>query len=356
MLIVMLLLSSGCATTRYYLHSASGQLDINNRSESIDTLLADQQLDTTLRERLERVQEIHRFAIDRLKLPDSGSYTRYADLGRDYVLWNLFAAPEFSTSLKRWCYPVAGCASYRGYFDREMLNDYAGKLKGQDYDIYIRGVPAYSTLGWFDDPVLNTVLDWPEPELAGLIFHELAHQQLYIEDDTPFNESFASAVQQAGIERWLQAQGKAQTIIRYRERLAVRQEVITLIGKTRKSLSALYVQELSDSEMREQKRLIMANAREQYQQLRSERKANPGFDKWFAGELNNAKLGSVASYHTYVDAFIAMLDSSAGDFDRFYALVKNVGALPEQQRSECLTAWGNADSHALDNPVCQINR
>ena len=198
-----LLLLSGCSEIRYYQQSAGGQLDIIDRRVPIEELVEDETQDPQLRARLQRVTEFRSFAIEQLELPETGSYTVYADLERDYVVKSLFAAPEFSVQLHQWCYPIVGCALTVATLIAELLANEEELFRAQGFDTYIALIPAYSTLGWFDDPVLNTVIGWPDPQLAGLVFHELAHQKLYIKGDTVFNESFATAVEQAGVELWL---------------------------------------------------------------------------------------------------------------------------------------------------------
>jgi len=336
--VVLGLAAGGCAQLSYYRQSAAGQVDIAQRREAIDALIADAHQDTGLRERLELVRDMRAFAVSELQLPDTGSYTQYADLGRDYAVLALYAAPEFSTELKTWCYPVAGCAAYRGYFDRAMLENYARELKQQHYDVYIAAVPAYSTLGWFDDPLLNTVLDWPEPQMAGLIFHELAHQQLYVKGDTAFNESFATAVERAGVERWLQARHGAVAVERYRRRWRERDAVVQLLADARSDLAQLYARKLAAPELRAAKQQRLDSLRRQYRELRQSTLVDGVYDALFAGTLNNARLGSVAAYHTYVDSFLAMLAEQQGEFPAFYAEAARMAALPPDKRRQSLAA------------------
>jgi predicted aminopeptidase len=281
---------------------------------------------------LQQAREIREFAVRRLGLPDSGSYTQYADLERDYAVLALYAAPEFSTTLKTWCYPVAGCAAYRGYFDRDMLRADADALRADGYDVYIAAVPAYSTLGWFDDPLLNTVVDWPDTRLAALVFHELAHQRLYVKGDTAFNESFATAVEQAGVERWLRARGDDEALAGYRSDLGYRAQVVQLLAGTRDRLSALYARELPAEATREAKLRQLEQARQAYRALREQWGGDPGYDDWFDERLNNARLGAVAAYHDYVHVFLDMLAMNRGDFQAFYEAAARIGAMPEDER------------------------
>ncbi|VAW83281.1 PUTATIVE ZINC PROTEASE PROTEIN [hydrothermal vent metagenome] len=327
---------SGCNDLRYYRQSVNGQLDIMDRRTSIKALVEDESMSPPLRQRLQRVTDFRTFAIEQLALPETGSYTFYADLERDYVIQNLFAAPEFSVDLHQWCYPVLGCAAYRGFFDTALLAVDAASFKEKGFDTYVALIPAYSTLGWFDDPVLNTVIEWPEPQLAGLIFHELAHQKLYVKGDTVFNESFATAVEQAGVELWLAQRNNPVLIGRYREQRDHRQQVIELIQQTRSRLKHLYEQTSEPAAMRIAKRKILDTARGGYRALREQWQHDPGFDAWFAGELNNARLGSVAAYHTYVDAFLSLLVEEQYDFEAFYARAEEIAGLDQDARQAYL--------------------
>lgn len=335
-LLGLIVFSSACSELQYYRQSAGGQLDIVQRRQAIDSLLADESQDAELREHLMRVSTLRKFAIEELALPDTGSYTQYADLERDYAVLGLYAAPEFSIELKNWCYPVVGCAAYRGYFDRSMLSTYVNELKQQDYDTYVAAVPAYSTLGWFDDPVLNTAIQWSEVQMAGLIFHELAHQQLYVKGDTVFNESFATAVERAGVERWLTKHKTEAAVKRYRDYWRDRRQVVSLIETTRLALDALYRQAISKDDMRRRKRDLLEGMRKAYSSLRRNMSADPGYDAWFAGELNNAKLGSIAAYHTYVEAFLALLAEHRHDYQAFYSEAARIGALSPERREAAL--------------------
>jgi predicted aminopeptidase len=351
----MVLLASACAELRYYRQSASGQLDIVSRRQAIDSLVEDDSQNAELRERLARVRAVRAFAIEQLGLPDTGSYTQYADLERDYAVLGLYAAPEFSIDLKNWCYPVVGCAAYRGYFDRSMLTSYVEELRQQGYETYIAVVPAYSTLGWFNDPVLNTVLDWSEPQMAGLIFHELAHQQLYVKGDTVFNESFATAVERAGVERWLAEHNDHNAVEHYRNNWNNRQRVVDLIISTRHELDRLYQREMPEDAMRRAKQDVLEGMRMQYRALRQTMDADPGYDAWFAAELNNAKLGSTAAYHAYVEAFLILLEKHQQDYPAFYAEVARIGALSAEEREAVLArlALANADSELSQTALMQ---
>jgi predicted aminopeptidase len=344
--LVILLLLSGCADLGYYLYSAQGQLSIMRQTRDIDDILADETTPPRLRQQLQRVQQIRRFAFNQLALPQSGSYTEYADLGRPYVLKNLFATEEFSTQLQRWCYPLVGCAGYRGYFDEARLRRFKAELLRAGKDVYVGHVSAYSTLGWFDDPVLNTFVNWPDYRLAGLIFHELAHQRLYIDDDTRFNESFATALQQAGVEQWLAQQGDSRRLQRYRQYLRNQAQVIDLIELAREQLAQLYTIDLEPAEKRRRKRQRLQALREDYQQLASSFDIKDGFGRWFKGELNNARLASVSTYHAQVAVFRQLLDCRPGDFDLFYRRLEKMGEMPKGKRMKALAS--NSDCTSLE--------
>jgi len=337
--IPLLLLLGGCADLGYYWHNASGHLGLMNQRVDIPQLLGDESLDAELRQRLVRVGEIRRFAIDRLALPDNGSYQSYVELDRPYVVQNLFAAPEFSTQLHRWCYPIVGCASYRGYFDEERLQRYVTELEEGGFEVYVGRVSAYSTLGWFDDPVLSSFIDWPEYRLAGLLFHELTHQRVFIDDDTTFNESLASAVQQVGVELWLESNNRADELARYRRWQAYRGEVIALIESTRERLAGLYASGADEAEMRLRKRQAFDAAREAHAAIATNRGVDGGFRNWFAAELNNAKIGSISAYNSETGAFINMLRALDLDFAAFFAYVETIGELEADERQRCLARW-----------------
>ena len=255
--IPLLLLLVGCSDFGYYWHNANGHLAVMDQRVDIEELLADDQLDSKLRERLLLVQEIRRFSIERLDLPANNSYASYVELDRPYVVRNIFAAPEFSTRLVQWCYPVIGCASYRGYYEEQRLLAYYDELVAEGLDVYIGNVSAYSTLGWFDDPVLSSFIDWPEYRLAGLLFHELTHQRIYIDDDTTFNESLATAVQQVGTELWLEERNQQKQLELLTSWNLYRDEVIALIENTRDNLAEVYLEDVEDNVKRENKRRVL---------------------------------------------------------------------------------------------------
>ena len=313
-------LLSGCSTIDYYAHLAGGQFDLLRSRQPIARLVADPATDDRLRARLKLALEARAFASDVLSLPRNGSYTDYADLGRPWVLQNLFATPEFSLDPVEHCFPIAGCVAYRGYYDEVRLKAEAEHLKAQGYEVYIGQVPAYSTLGWFDDPVLNTMLRWDDDELVGTIFHELAHQKLYLQGDTRFNESFASFVEQEGLRRWRSEHrlGAAST-----ERSRRADQFSELVLATRERLRKLYASGLAEADMRAEKRAEFAQLRADYRQLRDGAwQGYAGYDGWIDGELSNAKLLPFGLYHQWLPGFARLFADSGADWPRFYAAAR----------------------------------
>lgn len=331
-----MLVISGCGNLGYYAQSISGQMEILRKRESIEGLLENPQLDTSLRRKLSLVQEIRTYASDALGLPNNDSYRSYVDLKRPYVVWNVFAAPEFSFDLKEWCFPFAGCVRYRGYFSRDDAETYAGGLKQEGYDVYVGGVEAYSTLGWFDDPVLNTILRRDDARLAALIFHELAHQQLYVNGDTAFNEGFASTVEVEGVKRWLANKNDQQLQLEYNKHSQRQQQFVALVETTRERLDRLYQSDLSDVDKRLQKKSLIAQLQSDYQQLKTEWDGYRGYDAWFSTDMNNAQLANVFTYQDYVPAFQHLLQQQHGDFPAFYRAVAQLAALDKDEREQAL--------------------
>ena len=343
----LLLITGSCTTLGYYSQSASGQLEVMARRQPVDELINDPGTDPALKRKLITVQAIRRFASESLALPDNSSYTLYADIGRPFVVWNVFAAPELSLELKTWCYPFAGCVAYRGYFARADAVSFADELRAQGYDVYSGGVKAYSTLGWFDDPVLNTVVNYSEARLAGLIFHELAHQQLYVAGDTAFNESFATAVELAGVEAWLALRNDAPAALEYRHFYARQSSFHELLAQYRKRLLAVYASDMSDGEKRRDKQRLLDEMRDSYAGLKRGWGGEGDFDAWFDADINNAQLAATATYREYLPSFRRLLTQSGGNYAMFYARAAELGALPADERRERLQALANAGAGAV---------
>ncbi len=333
-------LLGGCATIDYYAQAVSGQVELLRRARSIPEQLADPSLTPALKARLERVLVIRDCASRELGLPENGSYRAYADLGRPFVVWNVFAAPEFSIKPEQSCFPIAGCVTYRGWFSQADAERHAAALRERGFDVYVGGVPAYSTLGWFNDAVLNTFVNYPEPELARLLFHELAHQQFYLGGDTVFNESFAVAVENEGVRRWLRQHGAPGQLQQYEAFQARRREFIALVLGYRARLEALYARGPAAGDMRSGKAAEFVAMRADYERL----KASPawagfvGYDRFFAQSPNNAHLASVAAYTELVPGFQRLLEEQRGDLPRFYAAVRALSSLPKAERDARLGA------------------
>ena len=320
------LVLAGCETLAYYGQAAGGQLALMGRAQSIGQVLADPAAAPALKERIALAAQIRDFASRELRLPDNGAYRSYADLGRPYALWNVVAAPEFSLEPVLSCFPVAGCVSYRGYYDRAAAEHYAQGLRAAGHDVVVYGVPAYSTLGWFDDPLLSTFIGYPEADLARLMFHELAHQLLYVKDDSTFNESFAAAVEREGLKRWLAARGREAELAQWRAREARGRELQATIAAARARLQALYRMRLEPAAMRERKRAELEGLRPLLAQL-------PGVQ---GQEPNNALLASFATYTDLVPGFEKLLAEAGGDLPAFYARVKELAALHPDKRKAAL--------------------
>ena len=350
--VLLALVTSACSTLGYYSQSISGHLDVMQRRQPIEELLASETISPELKARLSAAQSMRRFASTVLGLPDNGSFTHYADLERPYAVWNVFAAPELSLELNEWCYPFAGCVTYRGFFSEARARAVAGQLSSRGFDTYYGGVAAYSTLGWFDDPLLNTVTGYRDAQLAGLIFHELAHQQLYIPGDTLFNEGFATAVEHAGVRRWLEQQADPVMTSNYATRRRHQEVFHALVARTRARLEEVYASELPDSDKRRLKKQYLDAMRAEYARLQRSGDMDSNYDAWFAGELNNARLGAVNAYRAYVPLFEGLFANCGGDFSVFYQRAAAIGAVPEPQRlarlRQAAAAAGVADDHAGD--------
>lgn len=331
LLCVTTALIGGCAQLGYYVQAAHGQYQLLSDAKPIDDWLADPDVTGNLKARLVKVKEIRSFAASELGLPDNDSYKTYTQLTRPFVLWNVVATPELSLRPREWCFPVAGCANYRGYFSKEVAQEYAESLRLEHYDVQVSGVPAYSTLGWFSDPVLSTFIQYPDGALARLIFHELAHQVVYAKGDTQFNESFATAVEQAGVERWLAARGDESARVAHAQFEGRKRGFLELLLKTRKALEANYLRAVDDAEKRRNKAEIFLKLKDEYQILKASWGGYAGYDRWFAEPLSNAHLVSIATYHDLVPGFRALL-AHEQSFERFYAAVRALALLDKNER------------------------
>jgi predicted aminopeptidase len=324
---------AGCSPLGYYVQAARGQWNVLAAARPIDEWLEDPQAPEDLKQRLRRAREIRAFASQELALPDNRSYTRYADLKRPAAVWNVFATAELSTALKTWCYPVFGCASYRGYFARADADRLAADLAAQGYDVSVGAVPAYSTLGWFSDPLLNTFINQPEPELARLIFHELAHQVIYVRDDTVFNESFATSVEREGVRRWLHARGTQAQRAAWPQSQQRRDRFLELVAASRRALDETYASAATDDRKRERKQAIFADLQSRYRELRDGAWGGyAGYDRFFGQALNNAHLAAIGAYTDDVPAFDALMQRTGGDLAAFFREVRRLAALRRDER------------------------
>lgn len=341
---------AGCATSEYYSQAVAGHLEIMHLAKPIPERIADPATPRALREKLERVQEMRDFASRELGLPDNGSYRSYADIGRPYAVWNVFVAPEFSVTARQSCFPVAGCVNYRGYYAQAEADRYGNKRRAQGDDVFVGGVPAYSTLGWFDDPVLSTFIRYPDAELARLLFHELAHQEVYVKDDTVFNESFAVAVEREGVRRWLARHGTPADRAAYDTLQERKERFVALVLRYRARLEALYREPLPDAEKRAAKARIIAEMKVDYGELKASWGGYAGYDRFFAQDLGNAHFASIATYTQLVPAFEALLARENNNLPRFYADVKALAALPKSERDAKLGNSAPSRSSGMADP------
>lgn len=346
LLLAMVVSQSACSSLDYYLQAARGQYEIWHRQQPIERWLAAPGTPPAVRAKLTVVERARQFAAGRLALADHGSYHSYADLGRDYVVWNVFAAPELSLTALKSCYPLVGCLEYRGFFSEAAARLNAAVLAARGYDTFVGGVAAYSTLGWLNDPVLNTVLRRDEVHLVDIIFHELAHQRLYIAGDTTFNESFAMAVARAGVALWLA--DDAAALARYQAEQQREADFIALVMDTHARLATVYAGAGSPADKRAAKTALYSELVERYRGLKAGWGGDGTYDAWMETDLNNAKLASLATYHDEVAHFLALLARCEQDFARFYRVVDALGALAPARRTACLHQLAGAGELAAD--------
>jgi predicted aminopeptidase len=330
---------SGCSNLAYYAQAVGGHLRVMRAARPISDWLNDPATEPALRQKLAEVRAMRDFASNELALPDNGSYRSYADLGRPFVVWNVFAAGEFSAQPHEWCMLVVGCVNYRGYYDKAEAEALAARLKADGLDTWVGGVPAYSTLGYLDDPVLNTFLRYGQNEVARTLFHELAHQKVFLSGDTAFNESFATAVEETGVARWLAAHGTAEHLLAFRKQQKRKGQFATLIKAYRERLGRLYDQKtMPPEDMRAAKAQIIGELRRAYSDLKTSWGGYAGYDYWFDGPLNNAQLASVNLYTRWLPAFQALLKQEGNDLPRFYAQVQQLADMPKKARETALEA------------------
>lgn len=329
-LLIISFFLSGCESLRYYHQAARGHFEVMSNSQPINKLLQKETITPALKQKLRFIQDVRQFATQQLKLPDNKSYNEYADIGRPYVVWSVFAAQPYSFDAVQSCYLLIGCLNYRGYYAIEDANHYAKKLSEKGLDVYVSGVKAYSTLGWFSDPVLNTFIGYNELDLAALIFHELAHQLIYVSGDTAFNESFASAVAQIGLRYWLEKKQNMDQFALYQIDQQKHRQFIQLIQRYRLQLTALYQKKPAD--IATKKQTVFQRLNLEYLTIKATWQDQSGYEGFFTAPLNNAKLNTVAIYHDHVAAFLGLFAQHHNDFEVFYKAVGALGKLSPANR------------------------
>jgi predicted aminopeptidase len=345
-LMLFLLFAATCLQCRslpYYDQAINGQMEILRKQEPISDLVNNPETPAQLRKKFKFIQNVRDFAAKELHLPVNDHYLSYVALDRPYVVWNVFAAPEFSLTPKTWCFPVVGCVSYRGYFAEDDARRFGDSLKKEGCDVFIGGAIAYSTLGWFDDPVLSTFISFSNPDTAALIFHELAHGLLYIKDDTAFNESFATAVEQEGLRRWQTSADDQKGYEKWLRKHQCRQKFTNLVSKYRKRLETLYQKDLPLTAKKKQKAAVFTQMRTEFKDLRSDYGGMAAYDAWFNYPLNNAQLISVSTYHNWVPAFDAMLAESGGNLEKFYEKCRQLAKKKPAERNRLLKQYIKPD-------------
>lgn len=328
---------TGCNSLNYYAQTVNGGLQVLLKRKPIDKVLQDPAVDAEVKESLRQILVMRDFAVREIALPDNDSYRSYTDLQRDYVVWNVVATEELSIEARRWCFFIVGCFSYKGHFSEQQAQSLAQELTAKGLDTYVYGVDAYSTLGWFDDPVLNTMLKRTDTRMARLIFHELAHQKVFVRNDSAFNEAFASTVERFATERWLEA-GHGGTVDEFRAALQREDEFIDLLLQTRAKLETLYASGGAQQELRATKQQIFSELIEGHRSLKQHWQCDKCYNTWFDKDLNNARLALVATYRHWIPAFEAVLRQERGDIKKFYQRVKEIADLPQSERYQRLQA------------------
>lgn len=352
-LAMIALASAGCQTIQYYQQAIRGEYQILSQRRPIAELLADPDLNPKLKEKFGLIIKLRQFAETELKLPVDQHYLAYVDLNRRFAVFNVHAAPQFSLQPRAWWYPFVGHLKYRGYFAETAARKYGEALAAKGDDVYVEGIEAFSTLGWFADPLLNTFIFHSEPELAEILFHELAHQRLFLKGDTDFNEAFATVVAEEGVRRWFLAKNDTAGYQRYATDLEHNRQFVRLIMNTRELLQALF----GDSEtpenhyrpnrgpappwMKEEKERILTQLREDYRRLKASWGNDSGYDGWFSKSLNNAQLNTISVYYELVPGFQALLRTQGNDLERFYKAVREMRKLSKDERHRRLQSYAD---------------
>ena len=330
-----------CESVSWLWQAANGQWELRQLSTPLASVLEDKGTAEPLRERLELVRSIVAYGSGRLGIADNPGYDTYVDLPRQHVVWNVFAVPEFSIEPRHWCFPIAGCVSYRGYFSEQRARRYAARLEALDYDVWVGGVAAYSTLGWFNDPVLSTWLWREESAVAALLFHELAHRRLYVPGDTRFNESLATLIEESLLQDWLKQRDQTQLLEAYRQSTATRREFSALVEKTWRQLADLYQQKDTPEATRRRKTATLAAMQGKYALSRTDWPEPDMFDSWIEGSLNNARLLTVLSYNGWLPSLRVLLAQEHNQLPSFLAQMETLAKQSEHERARILDALIN---------------
>ena len=336
MALILTVLLAGCQTIAYYAQAVGGHIRILNQQRPIQAVLEDDSVAQETRAQLKQIMAMRQFASDKLQLPDNKSYTRFADLDREYVVWNVVATPRYSVEPIESCFAVVGCLSYRGFYAKQDAVEHAKSLKAKGLDVYVGGVSAYSTLGWLSDPVLSTMLACSDAAMAGLIFHELAHQKLYVKGDTKFNESFATAVETLGLRQWANEQSSTLLLDAYFVEKAKRAEVIELILRARERMQNAYQAVTDEQKLAQVKATQFAILKQEYQQLKQQGGGTKGFDRFFQSEINHAALALFGEYHGWLGAFENLFAQNQQNWNRFYQAAEAISKLPTSEREQAL--------------------
>lgn len=335
-IIALSFMLQACTSLGYYWEKVQGHAEILNKQRPLQEVIDDPKTTAEIKQRLQSAQQARDFASAVLKLPDNDSYRNYVDIERDYVVWTVVATPPYSIKAKQWCFLIVGCLSYRGYFSKQAAEEFAADLKKQGMDVYVAGTRAYSTLGWFDDPLLSTMLYKSEAHRIGIIFHELAHQQLFVEDDTAFNEAFASSVELQGIKAWFENKKDQQAYQDYQLSKNRDRDFKKLLQQTHEQLKRLYNSVQSKKDKASEKIAIFKTLTINYIKFKKQWDDYAGYDKWMSQELNNAHLALVATYNNWIPAFVALHKSANYDFELFYKNVKILSEKNKKQREKLL--------------------
>ena len=331
-----LLAFTGCSSLGYLAHTASGHLELMSKRQPIASVVQQPETDLKTRASLLNAQDIRDYASSALSLPDNASYTHYVELDRDYVTWVVFAAPELSLQPVSWCFWIIGCVPYRGYFEQAKALEFGEQMSAKGMEIYISPVAAYSTLGWFSDPLLSSMLKRGEISTADIIFHELAHQQLYIKNDTEFNEAFATAVARAGVRDWLRSNRKIELLARYENSVVQKNQLYSQIQQLRLKLKEIYAASSTDDDKRVQKMLVIEEYRTTVDAIISKWEHGNRYRTWALEDMNNAKLNAISTYQELTSEFIALLKVCDNDYHKFYRVVESMQKLDKQQRRDYL--------------------